>query len=105
MWVGLTISVCLHSQEVEEDPQRARKSPEMWLTALAANPVHLLSKDGVLKGTHMSMSAQVEKRMVERGPQGKFPGAHGTMANEVLFLAYDLKQVPLPYPPTTNWQI
>lgn len=73
MWVSLTISVCLHSQEVKEDPQGAGKSPEMWLTALAANPVHLLKKDGVLKGTHVSMSAQVEKRRVERGQQGKLP--------------------------------
>lgn len=48
LWVGLTVSVCLHSQEVEEDPQGAGESPEMWLTALATNPVHLLSKDSVL---------------------------------------------------------
>lgn len=67
MWVGLTVSVCLYCQEVEEDPQGAGKSPEMWLTALAANPVHLLSKHSVLEGTHVSLNAQVDKR---RGGKG-----------------------------------
>jgi hypothetical protein len=36
---------------VEEDPQRAGKAPEMWFTALTANPVHLLSKNRVLRDT------------------------------------------------------
>lgn len=36
---------------MEEDPQGAGKAPEMWLTALAANPVHLLSKNNALRNT------------------------------------------------------
>lgn len=46
-----TLLTRLHSQEVEEDPQGAGKAPEVWLTPLAANPVHLLGKNSALRST------------------------------------------------------
>lgn len=67
MWVVFAVPVCLHSQEVEEDPQGAGKAPELWLTALAANPVHLLSKNEALKGIHVNVSAQAEERKGWKG--------------------------------------
>ena len=39
----------LHGQEVEEDPQGAGEAPEMWLAALAADPVHLLGNHSALR--------------------------------------------------------
>lgn len=42
---------CLHGQEVEEDPQGAGEAPKVWLTPLAADPVHLLGNHSTLKDT------------------------------------------------------
>lgn len=42
---------CLHSQEVEEDPQGAGEAPKVWLTPLAADPVHFLGNHGALRDT------------------------------------------------------
>lgn len=63
---------CLHSQEVEEDPQGAGKAPEMWLTALAANPVHLFNKNSVLRGTREHKCTTEMRKGWKGGDKGSF---------------------------------
>lgn len=72
LWVSFTMPTCLHSQEVEEDPQGAGKAPEMWLTALAANPVHLFNKNSILRGTREHECTTEMRKGWKGGDKGSF---------------------------------
>lgn len=64
---------CLHGQEVEEDPQGAGEAPEMGLTPLAADPVHLLGNHNALRDTDVERECTHGEEKGWRGEE-KLPG-------------------------------